>query len=181
MKPQPEQPRAPRPIPPIHPDTIAFERHLRSFAVGQRVSYADLAALVRKDLRTQESAVKSHIRSAERRLQNLEGMVFGPFHDEKEGIRGRVRLDDAGIVDLATHRTGQLGRSAKRIVRLAGCANPDVLSDDKKNQQATAMLAARGAQKFSEAKGRAVISRLLTNSKERIADLDTTWRALQNA
>jgi hypothetical protein len=179
MKPQPD-PKGPRPVPPIHPDTITFEKHLRAFKVGQKVSYEELATLVRRDYRANEAAIKAHVRSAENRLRNLEGMVFSWFHDEKTDVRGRVRLDDEQIVDLALHRTGSLSRSAKRIVRLAACADPVALSADKQQQQAVVMLAARGAERFASSKGRERVLRLVSNSTERIPELDQAWKALQN-
>lgn len=167
-----------RPIAPIHPDTIAFERLLGAFEMGQRVSYDALASLVRKTIDKDGDAVKAHIQSAERRLRNAKLMVFGAYHDAETGERGRVRLDDDGIIDKALHMTGSIARRSKRVQHIAACAAPDKLTGDRRVTQQAVMLAARGAQKFTETKGRERFQRLIGNATERIPELDAAWKAL---
>lgn len=168
-----------KPIAPIHPDTIAFENKLRGFKFGERISYDELAKLVRKELVKNEAAIKAHIRSAERRLGNSLGMEFGHYHDETTGERGRVRLDDPAIVAKAVHSAGKIGRAAKRIERIASRANHDALTEEQRMQQATVMLAARGAAKFTSDGGRKTIARIVSNSGGRIPELQGIWTALQ--
>lgn len=180
MSTQPEATAAPRPIAPIHPDTITFEAALADFKVGQRISYEALAAMVRKDMRKQGAAVKAHVRSAENRLNNRYGFVFASYHDQDTDERGRVRLDSHGIVDKGRHNAGRIARASKRLERLMACADFDELTEDERLVQATVSVAARGAQRFMNKHGQNRLAKLITNSKERIPELDTAWKALQN-
>lgn len=167
-----------RPIPPIHPDTIAFERILGELPMGGHISYEDLAAHVRRDPKAELGAIKSHIRSAERRLLNSRNMVFTWYHDEKTDERGRVRLDDRGITEKGQHQIGRLNRAAKRIERMVACADFDKLTDEQRHEAAATMVAARGAGRFSSSKGRAQVRRIVSSSNGRIPELEQAWKAL---
>lgn len=181
MKPQPEpNGKGPRPIPPIHPDTIAFEKHLRGFVSGQKLPYDEAARMVNVDLGTPRGdAMKGHLRTAARRLENGEGMVFDPYYDRDADERGLVRLDGTRTVDSSDRRTAQLSRAAKRIQRRLACADPTELSPEYRQRQGVLLLSLRGAQRFTETKGQQRLLRLVSsNSTERIPELEMAWKAL---
>ena len=174
-----EEPR-PRPIAPIHPDTITFEKVLGEAKTGQRFTYDELAKLVRKDMETQGDAVKMHIRSAENRLLNGAGMVFGPFHDEQSGDRGRERLDSKGILAKVKRRLNTSYRGVRKTQRIGAAVDMDELNGNERDELAAAMIVSRGAEKFTSGRGRDSMRRLVANSTERIPALQEAWKQLMD-
>lgn len=168
-------------IPPIHPDTIAFEALLGRLEKGQRISYEDLAAAVRRDLKKERGSIASHIRSAERRLLNGQRMVFAAYHDVEKNERGRVRLDDVSIQQHGELRTTRIYKASRQTQRILACADVESMPADRRLRLSTSLIACRGAERFTGTTGREKIARIVanTNGSSQIPILESAWKALQ--
>jgi len=158
-------------IPPLHPDTIAVERHLSEFAEGQSIAISELAMIARAEPGTKFDA---HVRSACRRLQNGQQMKF----HRRDGTL--TRLDPEGIKNFVGDQIRRAGRISRRIIRTASITDVGRLTESSRNDLVVSMLQARGMQRFTDSRSGAKLLTIVANAKEKIIELQDTWKLLTN-
>ncbi|MDH3595773.1 MAG: hypothetical protein OEU09_14070 [Rhodospirillales bacterium] len=107
---------------------MIYER-LQKAAVGEKISYEELSAIVQRDIR---NGAASPFYSARRRAENLDGIVFGTIVNE-----GIVRLNDEEIVESGEDLLRRCRRGARRGFKRLTRADYDKLPEPLKVQHNT--------------------------------------------
>lgn len=115
---------AKRPIPTLSIDTKLIYERLASASVGDLIEYSELNDLVQRDIR---NGAAGCFQSARRRVERLDGIVFGTVR----GV-GVKRLSDDEIVASGQAVIDKSRRAARRGYRRLGCVEFDGLSAESK-------------------------------------------------
>jgi alkylated DNA nucleotide flippase Atl1 len=103
-------------------DSAAIVKAIEEMPVGGVITYAQLSAVIGRDIRH----FRGSLESARKSVQRDKGMVFDVIR--KEGIK---RLADNEIIDLSDKAREHSRRHAKRIAKKLICVNYESLSKDK--------------------------------------------------
>lgn len=141
-------------------DSRAIEDRLKKCAIGDEVSYADLSALIGRDVAYERGAMAS----ARRRLMRDQQMVFGVIR----GI-GLKRLGDEEIVGTGESVNTHIRRTARRAARQMSCVQDFGAMTENKQTQHNMWLSLFGA--LTAVTRAQSVKRLAANVKEFKASL----------
>lgn len=112
-------------------DSLMLARRLRAADVGETISYDEMNALIRRDVRgAAEYALKTARKIALRDNQIVFGTVTGV------GIK---RLSDDEITSEPKRMFQRIRRAANRTVQVVACADPSKVSPDKQREISAAL------------------------------------------
>lgn len=150
-------------------ETQKIEDRLRSMAIGEIVSYADLAALIGSPV----DGSCQPLNSARAMLERSGDYVFATM--TKEGVK---RLSDREIVADTQSSRQRIARQAKRAMRrLSNIKDFNALSDDEKRQhQAHAVIYAAIAEQASSGKVRQLLPTVNVNGQAMLAAIKEAAR-----
>lgn len=143
------------PIPAMSADTRTLIDHLRSLAVGEIATYADLSKAIAKDVRARRHSLHSAMRHLLR-----EGKVFAAVMSV--GIK---RLNDQEIVAVGDEGLRRMRKMASRISRKLSCVTDFDALPEKQRHRHNALMS------LSMAVGSITDSRRVEKLEQRVAQV----------